>query len=191
LYRDSQARQRNIILSHMPNYHIETILAGARRLRGLTEKLLVGVKPGDAARKPRFGNVTIDTNTPSFILGHLSLYPGRLLINLNLDPGPCKCPDNWTDLFKAGAPCIDDVAGTLYPSLPDLAAKYFITTDHCIATLVALDDSVLATIPADERMKANFPTMGHAALFMLNSHVALHMGQLSTWRRCYGLPSAL
>ena len=30
-----------------------------------------------------------------------------------------------------------------------------------------------------------------ALTFMLTSHFMLHMGQISTWRRCFGLPSAM
>ncbi len=35
-----------------------------------------------------------------------------------------------------------------------------------------------------------FPTLGALANFLMNNHVMMHIGQVSTWRRAMGLPSA-
>lgn len=175
--------------------HLDSILAGAQRTRGLTEKLLAGISSSEAARKPRFEKngaaLVVDTNHPTFIMGHLSLYPSRVMMNFGLDGAAAAAPDAWTELLKAGAPCVDDVLGTLYPSLAVVSEQYFRATDLCLAGLAKIDDAKLSEPPVDERMRTNFPTLGYAAVFMLNNHVMLHMGQLSAWRRCYGLPSAL
>jgi uncharacterized damage-inducible protein DinB len=39
-----------------------------------------------------------------------------------------------------------------------------------------------------ERFRSRFPTAGHVALHMLTNHEAVHLGQLSAWRRALGLP---
>lgn len=175
--------------------HLESMLASARRTRGLAEKMVVGIGASIAARKPAFERdgkpVLVDTNHASFVMGHLSLYPSRVLANFGLDAGGASCPAEWTDLYKAGAPCIDDVSGTIYSPFETLTSHYFVATDLCLTRLSAVGDERLAEAPIDERMRANFATLGQVAVFMLNNHVMLHLGQLSAWRRCFGLPSAL
>jgi hypothetical protein len=36
----------------------------------------------------------------------------------------------------------------------------------------------------------NWPCIGAAFNFLLSGHVMVHMGQVSAWRRCMGLPAA-
>lgn len=40
----------------------------------------------------------------------------------------------------------------------------------------------------DERYRHLFPTVGSTALHVLTVHAAVHIGQLSAWRRAMGLP---
>ena len=35
-----------------------------------------------------------------------------------------------------------------------------------------------------------FPLLGGRVLFMCNNHLMMHLGQISAWRRCMGLPAA-
>jgi len=174
---------------------INTIVNCARRSAFVGEKLLVGIDPKLAARKPRFetvsGPVVIDTNHPTFVFGHVSLYPAKVAAALGLDTSELDAPAAWVELFKAGAPCVDDVAGTLYPSLGDVSSHFLKATEKCLAMIEKLDDSVLLPPPADERFRERFHTIGGTANFLLNNHLAIHLGQVSAWRRCFGLPSAL
>jgi hypothetical protein len=40
------------------------------------------------------------------------------------------------------------------------------------------------------RSREMFPTLGAVVAFYLGGHVMNHLGQLSAWRRCLGLPPA-
>lgn len=173
----------------------EQLIIAARRGLGLAEKMLVGVTPQTFARKPRFettaGTKIIDCNHPAFVYGHLSLYPARLLTLAGLDPAPVAAPAEFTDLFKAGVECKDDPEGTFYPSMDTITRTFYKGHDEAFDRISVLDDAVLQHPTPDERYRQHFPTVGVALTFMLTSHFMLHMGQVSTWRRCFGLPSAM
>ena len=175
--------------------NVQMIVNCARRSLFVAAKLLEGVDPKVAARKPRFettdGAKVIDTNHPVFVYGHLSLYPARVAGMIGLNAAGVDIPAAWNDLFKAGAPCIDDVAGTLYPTIGEVGSKLATATEACLAAMDSLDDAALLVPPSDERFRERFFTVGGAANFLLNNHVMLHLGQVSAWRRCFGLPSAM
>jgi hypothetical protein len=175
--------------------YVEMMLTGARRGRMYAEKLLAGVKADQAARKPHFETPAspqmVDTNHPVFVFGHLALYPARIAKMVGLDGSSLAAPAGWDDLFKAGAPCHDDPDGKIYPKLDAVAAHFFKATDGLIAAMEKLDDKALLAATGDEKMRERFPVAGAAANFMLNNHVMMHLGQVSVWRRCFGLPSAM
>lgn len=174
---------------------LEQLVAAAKRGRGLSEKMLVGVTPQTFARKPRFetsaGTKVIDCNHPAFVYGHLSLYPARFFALTELDPSPVAPPTEFPDLFKAGVECKDDPEGRIYPAMDTITQAFFRSHDAAFERLAKLDDSVLQKTTPDERYRPSFPTVGIALTFMMTGHIMMHMGQVSTWRRCFGLPSAM
>ncbi|MFA6044937.1 MAG: hypothetical protein WC718_08135, partial [Phycisphaerales bacterium] len=137
------------------------------------------------------GLVIIDTNHPTFICGHLSLYAARIHSFVGKDPAPVAAPAGWDSLFKAGVNCEDDPKHSIYPAWDPVRTQLISSTDATIKMLGSLDDSVLLRPMTDEKAKAFFPTVGVAVSFMLTTHVAVHMGQLSAWRRCFGMPAAV
>lgn len=171
----------------------EMILAGAKRTRGFAERILVGITPQTFARKPRFEKqgkpVVIETNHPAWVYGHLSLYPVNVLAMLGLDTSKVAPPAAFEALFKDGTQCQDDPDGKIYPAMETVTAAYFRGYDKAFETIAALDDAALAA-QSEEKFRANFPQVGGRVNFMLNNHVMMHMGQVSAWRRCMGLPPA-
>lgn len=165
----------------------ETIAITGRRVRGFAERALAGIPPGKFARTPVVGGVTIQTNHPAFIYGHLSLYPARVLTLVGGDPAAVAVPPAWTDLFKAGSPCRDDPEGAIYPGMVEITSAFLRCQDAAIAAAERTDDAVFARPMPDENYRRHFPTIGAAVLVFLNNHVAMHMGQVSAWRRCMGL----
>ncbi|GJQ30175.1 MAG: hypothetical protein HBSAPP03_20590 [Phycisphaerae bacterium] len=170
----------------------DTILGAARISRRNAELLLVGIDPARAAMKPRgeSGRV-IDTNHPTFVYGHLCLYPPRLMALLARDATAITPPSAWEPLFKAGAACQDDLAGTIYPSFGTVSSHLLRATDVAIDALAHADDALLAKPNPNEASRDRFPTIGAVACFYLTGHMMVHLGQVSAWRRCMGLPSAM
>ncbi|MGH7243046.1 MAG: DinB family protein [Phycisphaerales bacterium] len=174
---------------------LEQIVAAAARGRGLAEKMLVGITPQQFARKPHFettaGTKVIDCNHPAFVFGHLSTYPARALFALGEDPAQVAPTDEFIALFKAGVECKDDPEGCIYPAMDKITGIFFANHDAAFARISKLDDAVMQRQTPDERYRQIFPTAGSAATFILTSHFMMHIGQVSTWRRCFGLPSAM
>ncbi len=176
--------------------HASAIAAPARRTRSYAERLLVGVTPAIAARKPVFtkggDTVTIDANHPAFVFGHLSLYPSKILglVGRADLAAQAAAPADWEEKLKNGAPCLDDPSGTIYPAFDTITAHYFRATDLMLDAVEAMDDAILLSPTAHEGYAKIFPVTGPALIFMLNNHTMMHLGQVSTWRRCMGLPPA-
>ncbi len=51
----------------------------------------------------------------------------------------------------------------------------------------AAEAQFLASLP-DKRYRDRLPTIGHAFAHILLSHFAVHLGQLTVWRRACGYP---
>lgn len=170
---------------------VDMIVRPAQRTLGYAKKLAEGIKPADAARFPRFGDTVVVTNHPTFVFGHLALYPARMLGFCGLDPTPIVPPAAWPDLFKAGVECKDDPAGTVYPAFAEVFNAYVRNYEHAFKALDGLNDAAIMQPHPDEKIRETFPTLGIAMVFLLNNHVMMHLGQVSAWRRCFGLPAAM
>lgn len=167
------------------------IVNSANRMRSYAERVTKDLGDHNFARLPRWGlgGEAIKCNHPAWVFGHLAIYPPRLLGLLGAKSDGLV-PANFSDLFKDGTPCLDDAAGHIYPSREAILNAYFAGTDALIAACGKLTDADLAKPTPDEGMAKHFPTLAEAMIFMLNNHVAMHIGQISTWRRAMGLPPA-
>lgn len=168
------------------------IVAGAERMMGLSEALLKGV---DAERFARFtapGGQPVNANHPAFIYGHLALYPAYVLTAAGEDAAAAATPASFGDLFSKGVDCVDDPEGTIYPAMDEVVGVFNTTHRAVIERVKSWPDSKMAEKHTIEGpMSEAFPTVGHVAGFMLLAHTMMHLGQMSTWRRCEGLGSAM
>jgi hypothetical protein len=153
---------------------------------------LKGITPEIFARTPRVEGRVIEINHPAFNLGHLSLYPARVLEMCGLEKGPAAMPAAWGELFTAGKECGDDPEGVIYPPMSELTEGYFGAYRHLLEALAgASDEALMCANPGEGRMKEMFPTIGSFVNFMVGPHMMSHLGQISAWRRCFGLGSAM
>jgi hypothetical protein len=154
------------------------------------ERLLAGVTPENSARFARPGGTVVRSNHPTFVLGHLCLYPVRVMQYLGLPTEPAAFPPEY-ELFKFGAECLEDPQGAIYPPYEELRQRYFESYAAAIATVEGAPDHLFdAPNPAEGRLRDLFPTVGSALNFYLVGHPQVHLGQISTWRRAMGLPPA-
>jgi hypothetical protein len=167
------------------------IAPGAKLGLMYTERLLAGVASETYARFARPGGTLVASNHFAFVLGHLSIYPQRVMQHLGLPAGVTAAPSNYDALFKAGVECQDDAEGKIYPPLDELKSRFFDGHRAAIAAVeAAADEAFAAPNPTEGRMRELFPTVGAAVNFYLIGHVQVHMGQISAWRRAMGLPAA-
>ena len=167
------------------------IAPGAKLGLMYAERLLAEVTGANYARFAQPGGVVVKSNHPAFILGHLSLYPVRIMQNLNLPDGATAVPPGYEALFKFGVECQDDPDGKIYPPLAELKTQFFEGHKAAIAAVEsAADEAFDGPNPAEGRLRELFPTIGTALNFYLIGHVQVHLGQFSAWRRAMGLPAA-
>jgi hypothetical protein len=156
---------------------------------GYGEKLLREVP---AARFPRLavaGGVTVVSNHPAFIYGHLSLYAPKILRQIG-HPAP-TVPEHFERLFSKDATCVDDPDLDLYPGRDEIV-DFFLEGHRMVSGALRStgDDVFQQPNPAEGRMKELFPTIGSVQAFYCGGHMMMHLGQMSTWRRIEGLGSA-
>lgn len=156
-----------------------------------SERLMAGLTQQNYARFARPGGVELRSNHPAFILGHLCIYPQRILQQLGLVTDAAKVPAAYEPLFKNGVECQDDPQGKIYPPLDEIQGNYFKGYRAAInAVAEASDQKLLELNPLEGRMRELFPTLGAAFTFYLAGHTQSHLGQLSAWRRAQGLAPA-
>lgn len=168
----------------MPTTIAPMLVTPAERTVGYAEALLKDI-PED-----RFGHMPHPTmNHPAFVLGHLSLYPERILNVLGRGDLVSEMP-GWDKLFAAGCPCVEQDGR--YPAKSVLVDRFVSRSRAVIAVVAATDDAhFLKPNPLEGRMRELFPTVGIAVNFLLNNHAMMHLGQISAWRRAIGLGSAM
>ena len=66
---------------------IGSMIADSARLSvGYAERLIQGVRSDQFAQFAEVGGTKIESNHPAFVLGHLSIYPCRIVEDLGGDP---------------------------------------------------------------------------------------------------------
>ncbi len=170
----------------------ETIIPNLRTSIMLGGLLAKDIKPETFARVPMQDGKPVNMNHPAFNYGHLALYPARMLSLLGKDTAEAAVPEGWEALFKAGAECKDDPQGTIYPKMDAIIAAYNRGYNTVLNALASVDDEVmLRQNPIEGRLREMCPTVGAAVAFMAMSHPMMHLGQVSAWRRLFGLGSAM
>lgn len=150
------------------------------------DRILTGITPEQFRRMPK----GINTNSPAFNFGHLSIYPERLLALLGRED--LARPDaKWDELFNAKAECKDDPGGTIYPPMEQIVARFKDRHKVLMEVIAETKDEVFAKPNPSEASAARFPTIGILVTFLLTSHIMMHAGQISAWRRVMGLPPAM
>ncbi|SFH60417.1 DinB family protein [Planctomicrobium piriforme] len=122
-------------------------------------------------------------NHPAWILGHLA-YAGDGCVGL-LGGDKTLSPE-WLELFKGGT-SLTDVRSN-YPSKDELLAslRKRYETAQALAERITPEQAMAPNGHA--RLKESMPQVQDLASFLLTGHFAVHLGQLSMWRRMIGLP---
>lgn len=168
----------------------EMIVAGHRRSQSYAQRLLKDVTPAMFARKAVVSAKVIETNHAAWVYGHLCLYPQRIATALGRQSDVPELPAGWEALFKDGTPCLDDADAKTYPAMNAVINAYTKGYEAIASVLLTISDADLCKPTPIERYREFLPLVGGMAMFMLNNHIAVHMGQVSAWRRCMGLGAA-
>lgn len=158
---------------------------------GYADRLMAGVEPDSFARLAAPGGQIVHSNHPAFILGHLSLYAGKIVEQLGRDDLATSVPAGFEEVFSKDAKCVDDPNSSIYPTMSEVTEVFNAGYAKTLKALREADDAVLQRAnPAEGRMAELFPTLGSMHAFYVGGHMMLHLGQLSAWRRMQGLGAA-
>ncbi len=138
----------------------------------------------------RFAHIPApNVNHAAFNIGHLSNYADRVLDLIGR--GDLARPDErFTQLFKAGTPCVEQDGR--YPSKDAIMARFMERWSAVAAVLPEIPDERFdAPSPVEGRMKELMPTVGALVNFLCGTHLQMHLGQVSVWRRLIGLGSVM
>ncbi|MCA9191219.1 MAG: DinB family protein [Planctomycetales bacterium] len=164
--------------------------AGSMAIR-YADRLVAGIPQSRFGRMASPGGIVVCSNHPAFVLGHLCLYPERTLTLLGHDPGDAKAPSHYVEYFSKDAKCIDDVDSGLYPPANEIIDFYRKSYTQALdAVRGASDEQLAKENPVDTPMKQVCPTLGSIINFYMTSHVMMHLGQVSVWRRMEGMAAA-
>lgn len=121
---------------------------------------------------------------PAWIIGHLGFVANA--VPAMLGGTPVIDVDAWKPLFGGGSEATTDASA--YPSWDELLKVFRDSHDLFTATAAGLSAEQLAGPNPNERMREALPAVQDFVSFVLTGHVAMHLGQLSTWRRIQGKP---
>lgn len=129
-------------------------------------------------------------NHPAFTLGHLVSGSAMLLEDMG---AAFEMRNDWVEIFARKGPRDQ--------TRPDNVVSKYPTKELLLTALEAEHTKVKERLKAmtEENLMANvkwhfdkiMPTLLDLIYFMCITHEAMHLGQLSAWRRAMGLPSAL
>jgi hypothetical protein len=122
-------------------------------------------------------------NHAAWIVGHLCYSFEMIGGELGLLPW---LPARWAGYFGTGSNPSQGQAGC--PGRIQLLSTLDDSQKRLTNALKVITDADLARPLPDERHRHIFPTLGSAVLHILTIHAAVHIGQLSAWRRAMGLP---
>lgn len=125
---------------------------------------------------------------PIWVLGHLAVVNDFTLRMLGR---PGVCPAEWHKGFGPGSANLGMAGAGLTKA--DLVGAFGRGCDAILDALPSADPDAMAAPQAlpFRLLKEHLPTVGDLVANLCSSHIALHLGQLSTWRRIRGLPEVI
>ena len=150
-------------------------------LLGYGEMLLADIPDEDAYKLICDGGVS-----PAWIIGHLGFVANRILVMCG---GESKVDaDKWQPLFGGGSKPTGENDRESYPVWDELKTVWRQGHADVAAIAPTVSTDKLAEPNPNERLKDGLPTIEDFLGFVLTGHDAMHLGQLSTWRRVQGRP---
>lgn len=128
---------------------------------------------------------------PAAGLNHAAWTLGHLVIatdgGLRLCGHAARSPRPWQVLFGPGSqPAADR---SRYPTKTELVEAFTAGYQAFLEAVVGVTAATAAAVNPSEPMRGRFPTVGDMLGYLLTTHIGMHTGQLSAWRRVCGYPS--
>jgi hypothetical protein len=123
------------------------------------------------------------TNHPAWVIGHLTFSCQLLGGVIGV---PQWLPNDWPTRFGTGSIPVTDISA--YETKENALAMLADAQSRITRAVKQLSDARLNEPFPDESYRYVFPTIRHAFTQVLIGHTAMHVGQISVWRKAMGLP---
>lgn len=165
---------------------IEALIAMSQKNLDYANRLVADLSPDKMALQPNgLPGAGKPMNHAAWVLGHLAFVADFYATVLG--GGQPAAPKHWGELFGMNSAPQPDASQ--YPAKDDLLKALVAGRDRLIAVARAKPADFWSQPVADEKRRARFASNTVLAVHMLVNHDAIHLGQLSAWRRALGLPS--
>jgi len=125
-------------------------------------------------------------NSPNWILGHLTVSNA---FSLNLCGKNEPLAQEWLPIYGPGSTPSNDTSQIA--SRDVLMTQFKRTCDEVAATVATVTAEFLDTLHQAPFLRSSLPTNGDLLGHLTTTHIALHIGQLSAWRRARGMESIM
>jgi hypothetical protein len=149
--------------------------------REMLHRQAVGLTDANLTEQPGPG-----VNTPLWILAHLAICNDYFLDLVGM--GAKTCPAAWHEDF--GPNSTPNAHRHPAPTLAELVAAFDRGVDEVAKVAGSVSAARMAEPNPLEFLRARFPTVGLLLSHLCTTHAAMHLGQLSAWRRLKGLSPA-
>ena len=154
---------------------VDEVLNSYRLTLAYLRRLVADVPDVDLSRQPNGV-----ANHPAWVMGHLTYSCQALGGELGL---ATWLPAQWEQLYGTGSIPTSDRSA--YPSKEELLAALVDGQVRIQSAYGSRRRGNVHGLP-DERYRTTYPTVGYAVLHILTGHAAVHVGQVSVWRRAAG-----
>lgn len=149
-------------------------------LFGYAQRLTADLPDARFCEQPAEG-----VNHPAWLLGHLCISNDYVLGLLGKNP---QCNGEWHDQFGAGSR-----PGAVREDFPSKEALWNRFRDGSAAVKLVAAEASPAVLARPNPLEVDgpqqgLPTLGDLVAHLMTTHLALHLGQLSAWRRMTGFP---
>ncbi len=159
---------------------IGAVLRSWAHQRGYAQRLVADLSDEDMVSQPVAG---VTMNHPAWVLSHLTLYAGIV--------GAMLRGEEFEDPLKhrhgRESRPVNDV--NEYPRKEALLAEYFRVHDDAARVLGEVGTGALEREMTLPRWRERWPRVGDAVIHLMLHHEAVHLGQISAWRRAGGRPA--
>jgi hypothetical protein len=156
---------------------MKTAIVHCRYHLALSRHVILRLDDAHRAAQPRPGS-----KTAGWLIGHLAVTGD---FARHLCGGKALCPREWRAAFNPGTTPSTDPSS--YPSMHELCETFRAVYADLCETAATADPARLSVSNPYVPTREDFPTAGEFVAYLMSSHLAYHLGQLTEWCAAAGV----
>ena len=171
----ASAKTQKTITELKREFNVNPLVSNCLASVVYAKQILADVEDSRMAERP------MDLNPPAWLLMHLATAADYAAMLLG---GSGVCPADWNERADTKKPVSSNRSD--YPSHDDLVNHFESAYKNAADLLAKATPEQLSAPQKLGFFEKELPTVAEMAGFLLVAHLAIHLGQLSAWRRATG-----